>query len=103
MNQTLINKTSGSLPHKIPVPVDPIHTEEIENLVKIPHSVNRELTDARPVTTPFRLFSGTLVEYLLILTFISVLGIAVLVQLGRNVSSVFTAINTQLVTAQMCH
>ncbi len=45
----------------------------------------------------------TLVEYALILAFISVVAIAVLIQLGQNVTSVFSAINSQLQTAQSSH
>jgi Flp pilus assembly pilin Flp len=45
----------------------------------------------------------TLVEYALILAFISVVAIAVLIQLGKNVSSVFSAINSQLQVAQLSH
>ncbi len=45
----------------------------------------------------------TLVEYALILAFISVVAIAVLIQLGKNVTSVFSAINSQLQTAQSSH
>lgn len=45
----------------------------------------------------------TLVEYALILAFISVVAIAVLIQLGRNVSSVFSTINNQLSSAQNSH
>jgi Flp pilus assembly pilin Flp len=45
----------------------------------------------------------TLVEYALILAFISVVAIAVLIQLGKNVRSVFSAINSQLQVAQLSH
>ncbi len=45
----------------------------------------------------------TLVEYALILAFISVVAIAVLIQLGKNVTSVFSAINSQLQIAQLSH
>jgi Flp pilus assembly pilin Flp len=45
----------------------------------------------------------TLVEYALILAFISVVAIAVLIQLGKNVTSVFSAINSQLQVAQLSH
>jgi Flp pilus assembly pilin Flp len=45
----------------------------------------------------------TLVEYALILAFISVVAIAVLIQLGRNVASVFSTINSELQNAQVCH
>ncbi len=45
----------------------------------------------------------TLVEYALILAFISVVAIAVLIQLGHNVSSVFSQINSQLQVAVASH
>jgi Flp pilus assembly pilin Flp len=45
----------------------------------------------------------TLVEYALILAFISVVAIAVLIRLGHNVTSVFSAINSQLQVAQLSH
>ena len=45
----------------------------------------------------------TLVEYALILAFISVVAIAVLIQLGKSVTSVFTQINSQLQVATLSH
>ena len=45
----------------------------------------------------------TLVEYALILAFISVVAIAVLITLGNNVKSVFTSISSQLAKAQASH
>ncbi|MCE0499456.1 MAG: Flp family type IVb pilin [Methylacidiphilales bacterium] len=42
----------------------------------------------------------TLVEYALILAFISVVAISVLIALGNNVKSVFTTISSQLQYAQ---
>ena len=45
----------------------------------------------------------TLVEYALILAFISVCAIAVLIRLGDEVRSVFTTITSQLATAQSSH
>ncbi len=45
----------------------------------------------------------TLVEYALILAFISVVAISVLIQLGKNISSVFAQINSQLQVAQLSH
>ncbi len=45
----------------------------------------------------------TLVEYALILAFISVVAIAVLINLGSNVKSVYTKINSELTTAQTSH
>jgi Flp pilus assembly pilin Flp len=45
----------------------------------------------------------TLVEYALILAFISVVAIAVLIQLGHNVTSVFSGISSQLQVAAQSH
>ena len=45
----------------------------------------------------------TLVEYALILAFISVVAISVLMALGNQVKSVFTTINSQLVAAASSH
>ncbi len=42
-------------------------------------------------------------EYTFVLAFISVVAIAVELQLHRNVTSVFEPINSQLQTAYMCH
>jgi len=45
----------------------------------------------------------TLVEYALILAFISVIAIAVLLTTGNKIKSVFTTINSQLSAAQSSH
>jgi len=45
----------------------------------------------------------TLVEYALILAFISVVAISVLLALGKNVTAVFSTINSQLTTAGQSH
>jgi len=45
----------------------------------------------------------TLVEYALILAFISVVAIAVLIALGKQVKSVFTTISSQLAYAGSSH
>ncbi len=45
----------------------------------------------------------TLVEYALILAFISVVAISVLIALGQQVRSVFTTINNQLNQATSSH
>jgi Flp pilus assembly pilin Flp len=45
----------------------------------------------------------TLVEYALILAFISVVAISVLIALGNQVKSVFTTISSQLAQAQNSH
>lgn len=55
----------------------------------------------------FRKFKGkkgqTLVEYALILAFISVVAISVLITLGNRVKGVFTTISSQLSQAQSSH
>ena len=45
----------------------------------------------------------TLVEYALILAFISVVAISVLIALGNQVKAVFTTITSQLQQAQSSH
>ena len=45
----------------------------------------------------------TLVEYALILAFISVVAISVLIALGNQVKSVFTTITSQLSVASSSH
>jgi Flp pilus assembly pilin Flp len=45
----------------------------------------------------------TLVEYALILAFISVVAISVLIALGNQVKGVFTTISSQLSRAQSSH
>ncbi len=45
----------------------------------------------------------TLVEYALILAFISVVAISVLISLGQRIKGVFTTISSQLSAAQTSH
>jgi Flp pilus assembly pilin Flp len=45
----------------------------------------------------------TLVEYALILAFISVVAISVLIRLGDTIKSVFTTITSQLAVASSSH
>jgi len=45
----------------------------------------------------------TLVEYALILAFISVVAISVLIRLGDEVKSIFTTISSQLAVANSSH
>ena len=45
----------------------------------------------------------TLVEYALILAFISVVAISVLINIGKTIRSVFSTINSQLQMAQSSH
>jgi len=50
--------------------------------------------------TPKRKAGQTLVEYALILAFVSVVAISVLSSLGAQVSSVFTTISSQLAVSK---
>ncbi len=45
----------------------------------------------------------TLVEYALILAFVSVVAIAVLIDLGKEVKGVFTTVSSQLAYASSSH
>jgi Flp pilus assembly pilin Flp len=45
----------------------------------------------------------TLVEYALILAFISVVAISVLLNLGRTIVSVFSKVNSQIAASQSSH
>jgi Flp pilus assembly pilin Flp len=45
----------------------------------------------------------TLVEYALILAFVSVVAISVLIRLGAEIKSVFTTITSQLAVSQSSH
>jgi Flp pilus assembly pilin Flp len=45
----------------------------------------------------------TLVEYALIIAFLSVVAISVLVNLGRTIQSIFSKANSQIVAAQSSH
>jgi Flp pilus assembly pilin Flp len=45
----------------------------------------------------------TLVEYALILAFISVVAISVLISLGQNIKGTFTKISSSLASAQSSH
>jgi Flp pilus assembly pilin Flp len=55
-------------------------------------------------TTTIRSKRGqTLVEYALILAFISVVAISVLLNLGKAISSVFSKVNSQLAAAESSH
>jgi len=64
-------------------------------------------TRARSVRNRFRQNKGkkgqTLVEYALILAFISVVAISVLINLGKEIKSVFSTITSQLAYAQSSH
>jgi Flp pilus assembly pilin Flp len=45
----------------------------------------------------------TLVEYALIIAFLSVVAISVLLNLGRAISSVFSKVNSQIQAAESSH
>ena len=55
------------------------------------------------VVTRKRRKGQTLVEYALILAFVSVVAISVLLRLGAEVKSVFTTITSQLAVSQSSH
>ena len=59
--------------------------------------INKVITSAKVALRRLKSKKGqTLVEYALILAFISVVAISVLVTLGTQVSAVFTSITNQL-------
>ena len=63
--------------------------------------IARNLSLGRVIAQNRRTQRGqTLVEYALILAFISVVAIAVLIETGNKVKGVFTTINSQLSTAK---
>ena len=63
--------------------------------------INKVILSAKKTLRRMRSKKGqTLVEYALILAFISVVAISVLVALGDQVKSVFTTITSQLAYAQ---
>jgi len=66
--------------------------------------INKVITRAKSALRRLQSKKGqTLVEYALILAFISVVAISVLLALGKNVTSVFSTINSQLTAAQNSH
>ena len=63
--------------------------------------INKVITSAKVALRRMKSKKGqTLVEYALILAFISVVAISVLIALGQQVKSVFTTISSQLAYAQ---
>src|SRR5271154_4956980 len=61
--------------------------------------INKEIIRAKSALRRLKSKKGqTLVEYALILAFISVVAISVLIALGNQVKGVFTTINSQLET-----
>jgi Flp pilus assembly pilin Flp len=66
--------------------------------------INKVITSAKIALRRMKSKKGqTLVEYALILAFISVVAISVLIALGNQVKSVFTTITSQLSIAGSSH
>jgi Flp pilus assembly pilin Flp len=66
--------------------------------------INKVITRAKNAVRRLKSKKGqTLVEYALILAFISVVAISVLIALGNQVKGVFTTITSQLAYAQSSH
>jgi Flp pilus assembly pilin Flp len=66
--------------------------------------INKMITRAKSALRRMKSKKGqTLVEYALILAFISVVAISVLIALGNQVKSVFTTITSQLAVASSSH
>jgi Flp pilus assembly pilin Flp len=66
--------------------------------------INQVIIRAKKVLRRMKSKKGqTLVEYALILAFISVVAISVLIALGNQVKSVFTTITSQLAVASSSH
>jgi pilus assembly protein Flp/PilA len=66
--------------------------------------INKVITRAKSALRRMKSKKGqTLVEYALILAFISVVAISVLITLGNQVKGVFTTITSQLAVASSSH
>ena len=66
--------------------------------------INKVIMSARAALRRMKSKQGqTLVEYALILAFISVVAISVLIALGNQVKMVFTGISSQLAIANSSH
>ncbi len=66
--------------------------------------INKVINRAKSALRRMKSKKGqTLVEYALILAFISVVAISVLIALGNQVKSVFTTITSQLAVASSSH
>jgi Flp pilus assembly pilin Flp len=66
--------------------------------------INKIITRAKSALRRMKSKKGqTLVEYALILAFISVVAISVLIALGNQVKGVFTTITSQLAVASSSH
>jgi Flp pilus assembly pilin Flp len=74
------------------------------NAGEIEIMINRILTNVKVTLRRMKSKKGqTLVEYALILAFISVVAISVLIALGNQVKAVFTTITSQLAIANSSH
>jgi len=66
--------------------------------------INKVITRAKSALRRMKSKKGqTLVEYALILAFISVVAISVLITLGNQIKAVFTTISSQLAYAGSSH
>jgi len=66
--------------------------------------INKIITSAKVALRRMKSKKGqTLVEYALILAFISVVAISVLLTLGKQVTGVFSTITSQLAVASSSH
>ena len=66
--------------------------------------INKVIIRAKTALRSLKSKQGqTLVEYALILAFISVVAITVLIALGKNITSVISTIDSQLNAAQVSH
>ena len=66
--------------------------------------INKVITSAKIALRRMKSKKGqTLVEYALILAFISVVAISVLIALGNQIKSTFTTISSQLTVAGSSH
>jgi Flp pilus assembly pilin Flp len=66
--------------------------------------INKIITSAKVALRRMKSKKGqTLVEYALILAFISVVAISVLIALGGKITGVFSTISSQLAQAQSSH
>ena len=80
-------------------PIKDFYRREVKN-----NMINKVITRAKVALRRMKSKKGqTLVEYALILAFISVVAISVLIALGNQVKSVFTTITSQLAVASSSH
>ncbi len=91
-----------------PNPIDDKATFQILNIFQREEvketMINKVIIRAKSALRRLKSKKGqTLVEYALILAFISVVAISVLIALGNQVKSVFTTITSQLAVASSSH